>query len=131
MSAHEAPARSVVYSKEHCKSSSPRERASRLTKNFSITRLSIMGLNSPFPRPQEPRKSAYSHQTPSQTSLPLNHPFQTSCCHELPPRLHLRHAEHIDAIISKQRSPHRVKTLATTRIFLKVHDQSCGLYAER
>ena len=129
LSTHNAPVKSVVYSKEHCEYASQSE--NEILTSSSIARLSIMGLNSPFSRPHQPLKRAHNHYPPRETPLPLNHRLKTRRRYVIPPPLHLRAPKHHTTSITSQRSRRRAKTLATTRIVFKVHDKSCVLYAER
>ena len=54
LGAHGAPVKSVVYSKEHCKSGFSINKH-KANHSHSPANLRIMGLYAPLPRPQEPR----------------------------------------------------------------------------
>jgi len=130
LSAHGAPVKQVVYSIEHCW-------FLLLSKTIftyqstSTPHLSIMGLHTPLPRPQKSRTGTHNPHTPRQTPLPFLDGFQTRRSHEFPTSLYLPTPRHRHASISSQRSCNRTQTLATTRILTKIHDKSCGMYAER
>lgn len=121
MSAHGAPVKSVVYSKEHC-NFTPLHTHHKILKPPSPPNLLLLGLNPPLPRPIQPHLTTHNHNPPLKTSLPIPHPLKTSSSHVLPPSLHLPILFPLT---------HRSKTLATTRIIPKIHDTLRILHAQR
>lgn len=135
LSTHEAPVKSVAYSKEHCKSlpSIILVSSSNNLSLYSPPRLRLLGLNPSHPPSYRPYSPIHNHHPPRQTTLPLHLRLQTSRSHDLAPKLHLRA---LRPHLPRQRHPRRSKrhpspALATTRILSKIHDARGSMHAER
>lgn len=90
LSTHEAPVKSVVYSKEHCKLPSCTSTCPMLTHECSIARVRFLGQH-PSHSPSLFARSETAHSPPAlKTALPLHNSHKARCSNELAPRLHLR-----------------------------------------